>query len=126
MPNVAPQRVGAELKEDEMSEQNGRDASGRFLPGHSVKSPGRPRKAVEERYLCILSQRVSPEVFAKIVDKAAEQALEGDAKAREWLSWYLIGKPSEYVNADLTTNGDALTFEVVWNHAAAGLSEKAP
>jgi len=91
-----------------MSEQNGRDASGRFLPGHAIKSPGRPRKAVEERYLCILSQRVTPEVFAKIVDKAAEQALEGDAKAREWLSWYLIGKPTEYVAADLTSNGDGL------------------
>jgi len=73
--------------------------------------------------LCILSQRVTPEVFARIVDKAAEQALEGDAKAREWLSWFLIGKPTEYVAADVTSGGEALTFEVVWNHAAAGLSQ---
>lgn len=92
-----------------------RDEKGRLLPGNQLaKGKGRPRKPVEEKYLRVLSERVSPEVFARIVDRAAEQALEGDAKAREWLSWYLIGKPTDYVAADVTSAGEAVTFRVVW------------
>ena len=71
-----------------------RDAQdGRFLPGNPG-GPGRPRRAIEADYLAALSEAVPMESWRAIIAKAVEQARDGDAKAREWLSNHLVGKPT--------------------------------
>ena len=35
----------------------------------------------------------SPEIWREIIEKAVVDAKNGDAKAREWLASYLVGKP---------------------------------
>lgn len=92
-----------------------RDKSGRFAKGNQVGvgSGGRPRRSVEERYLKALSRTVSMADWKTITIKAIEQAKEGDKAARQWLSDYLIGKPTQYVNADLTTAGDKFDMRTI-------------
>jgi hypothetical protein len=70
-----------------------RDANGRFLPGHPG-GPGRPRRAIEADYLAALSDAVPMEEWRRIVGTAIDQAIAGDAKAREWVASYLMGKPT--------------------------------
>jgi hypothetical protein len=70
-----------------------RDTNGRFLPGHPG-GPGRPRRAVEADYLAMLSETVPLDRWRAIVGRAVEDAEKGDAKAREWLAAYLVGKPA--------------------------------
>lgn len=70
----------------------GRDEQGRFQPGHGIKSPGRPRRSVEVEYLRALSDEVTIDDWKDIVAAAKEQAKAGDAKAREWLASFVIGK----------------------------------
>ena len=76
-----------------------RRANGSFAPG-TAGGPGRPRRQVEADYVRYLSDRVTPDVWAKIVDEAVEQAILGDATARAWLSRYLCGGAS--LRASLT------------------------
>jgi hypothetical protein len=87
-----------------------RDARGLFLPGHSIKSPGRRRVADEERYLSVLRQTVTDADWAAIVGKACEQAKRGDSTARAILAAYMIGKPTEYVNANVNAEGVTLSI----------------
>jgi hypothetical protein len=70
-----------------------RDDSGRFAPGNPG-GPGRPRRATEGDYLAALSEAVPMERWGEIVATAIDQAVAGDAKAREWLGSYLAGKPT--------------------------------
>jgi hypothetical protein len=67
-----------------------RRSNGQFEQG-GPGGPGRPRRQVEADYVRYLSDRVTPEVWAKVVDEAVEQAVLGDATARAWLSKYLCG-----------------------------------
>ena len=85
-----------------------RDEQGHFLKGHSLKSPGRKRRSTEERYLRSLTDAVSMDDWQAIIQKAIEQATGGDKDARTFLANYLIGKPTEYVAADVTSNGEGL------------------
>jgi len=68
-----------------------RDARGRFAKGNSG-GPGRPRRAVEQEYLAALNAAVSLEKWRQIIDRAVEDAIKGDPRAREWLSQYLLGE----------------------------------
>lgn len=86
---------------------NGRDEKGRFVKGHKNSAgnkggTGRPRRSIEERYLKALSGSISISDWKEIVKKAVEQAKDGDKFARQWLADYLIGKPTQYVNADIS------------------------
>ena len=65
---------------------------GRFAAGNSG-GPGRPKRQAEEDYLQTLSERIPLALWAEIVDKAASDAAAGDAKARDWLSKYLMPQP---------------------------------
>lgn len=67
-----------------------RDSKGRFLKGAPGISPGRPSRAVEDSYLDATIGSVSLDEWREVVCKALEQAKDGDAKARDWLSKYLI------------------------------------
>jgi len=70
-----------------------RDSSGRFLPGNR-SSPGRPRRQVEVDYLANLADVVPSDTWRKITERAVQDALAGEYKARDWLSKYLLGESS--------------------------------
>src|SRR5690349_20325939 len=70
-----------------------RDHNGRFLPGNPG-GPGRPRRQTESEYLRAVQRVCSLEDVAAIAERAVTQARGGDARAREWLSRYLLGIPS--------------------------------
>src|SRR5215469_6682563 len=73
-----------------------RNANGRFAAGWHGGA-GRPRRTVEARYLTALREAVPLETWAKVCETAVAQAVSGDAKAREWLGNYLVGRPIEAV-----------------------------
>ena len=66
-----------------------RDENGRFKKGNPG-GPGRPARMIESDYLATLSEQVPSEAWATIVVDAVSRARNGDAKAREWLSRYLL------------------------------------
>ncbi len=78
-----------------------RDKKGRFLPGVPGSSPGRPRRAVEEKYHEILVGKVSEADWQAIIERAVTEAKAGDRDARNFLANYLLGKPRE--SLDLTS-----------------------
>lgn len=54
---------------------------------------GQQHRATERTYLDALSTACPPETWGEIVAKAVEDAKQGDAKSREWLAGYLVGRP---------------------------------
>ena len=76
-----------------------RDAKGRFAKGASGNPQGRLPKQIEQSYLQVSESVCTFDVWREIVMKAVEQAKQGDARARQWLSDYLIGKPISMVMA---------------------------
>ena len=70
---------------------NGREENGRFSKGNGG-GPGRPRKAREEKYLDILVSICTPDEWATVCKVAVARAKSGDARAREWVGNYLVGK----------------------------------
>ncbi|HLZ73340.1 MAG TPA: hypothetical protein VKV26_25830 [Dehalococcoidia bacterium] len=76
-----------------MKSTSGRNGTGQFTPGNPG-GPGRPRRETERAYLSIISEACPPETWRQIVERAVDRAKYGDAKAREWLASYLVGKPA--------------------------------
>src|SRR5262245_24253498 len=77
-------------------EQNGegRNSRGQFAPGNAG-GPGRPRRVAERDYLVTLAEECPPETWRAICRRAVADAAAGDAKARDWLSRYLLGNPAD-------------------------------
>jgi hypothetical protein len=72
-----------------------RNAHGRFVPGWRG-GPGRKpggNHALRAEYLSELSETVPLHQWHEVCRIALRQALEGDARAREWIANYLIGRP---------------------------------
>jgi hypothetical protein len=69
---------------------DGRNPNGTFGAGNPG-GPGRPRRAVERDYLFALVEAVTPADWRAIIEKAVADARGGNAKARDWLSKYLLG-----------------------------------
>lgn len=93
-----------------------RDTNGRFVKGHPG-GPGRPRRPVEQEYLATLSNAVTLSVWEQIVQRAVADALQGDARSREWLARYVLGDQTPslvQLAADeqlgLTAEGDIASF----------------
>lgn len=81
---------------------------GQFKKGNAFgvgNRGGRPPRAVELSFLSTLTSTVSPEDWAGIIQKAITQALEGDWRARAWLSNYLMGTPIQRVQAEVDISG---------------------
>lgn len=76
-----------------------RDSKGRFVKGVSGNPQGRLPRQTETSYLQVSESVCTFDVWREIVAKAVEQAKRGDARARQWLSDYLIGKPISMVMA---------------------------
>lgn len=83
-----------------------RDNHGRFVKGGSG-GPGRPKRATEQEYLATLSEAVSLTDWREVVTRAVSDAKSGDAKAREWLTKYLIGEAKGGDGADTEPNAEA-------------------
>ena len=84
-----------------------RDSKGRFVKGASGNPQGRLPKQTETSYLQVSESVCTFDVWREIVAKAVEQAKRGDARARQWLSDYLMGKPISMVMA-VQDNRDTL------------------
>jgi hypothetical protein len=67
-----------------------RDDRGRWAPGNPG-GPGRPPRPTELAYLAALADAVTLDDWRAIVTRAKDDALAGDAKARDWLAARLIG-----------------------------------
>jgi hypothetical protein len=73
--------------------KDGRDRWGRFADGNRG-GPGRPRRATEAEYLQALSRIVSVEDLRAIARRAVADAKRGSARARDWVTKYLLGDPA--------------------------------
>jgi len=80
-----------------------RDENGQFAKGNPG-GPGRPRRALERDYLRAMSDVVSADDWGKICERARDDALAGDAKARLWLSKYLVGDGSMSLSETLSAD----------------------
>lgn len=67
-----------------------RDMNGKFAKGNAG-GPGRPRRQIEQDYLAAFSEAITLDDWKEIIEKAVGQAKEGDARARQWLTHYVIG-----------------------------------
>lgn len=79
-----------------MLETESRRTNGQFAAGNSG-GPGRPPRQVEDDYLRTLTEVASSDAWKRICERAVKDAEAGDARARQWLSEYLLGKPSQQV-----------------------------
>jgi hypothetical protein len=70
-----------------------RDKKGKFQKGNPG-GPGRPARVVEQDYIVALSEAVPLDRWRKIIERAIADAEQGDPKAREWISNYLMGRPT--------------------------------
>ena len=70
--------------------------------------PGRPKKSVEEKYLKKISSSVTLTEWREIIKRAVYQAQRGDARARQWLSDYLVGKPVQGMDLNLESDNRLL------------------
>ena len=86
-----------------------RKNNGQFDVGNSF-GVGRPSRAVELDYLKALSDAVPVGAWAEICQRAVDDAKNGDAKARQWLSEHLLAGSSLLELAKLeavgVTSGD--------------------
>ena len=88
-----------------------RDEKGRFVAGNSAAKGnhgGRPPRKREERYYEITISACTFDEWQRIVKKAVQQALRGDATARKWLADYIVGVPEQNINI-----GGGLVLEYV-------------
>ena len=73
---------------------NGRNPDGTFAKGHAG-GPGRPPRQTEQAYLRTLAATITQDDWRAIVQTAIADAKAGDARARQWLSdWLLRGVPT--------------------------------
>jgi hypothetical protein len=75
---------------------------GGFQKGVSGNPKGRKPREVEKSYLDRLRSRVSREDWDAIIDQAIRGAKKGDPTDRKFLADYIIGVPTQNINAKLT------------------------
>jgi len=53
--------------------------------------PGRQKRETEKTYLIAMRDNIPLDAWIKIVARAKKDAMAGDARARDWISKYLVG-----------------------------------
>ena len=92
-----------------------RDDKGRFVKGVSGNPGGKPLD--QTKYLKKLDTTMTLKEWRDIVVKAIEQAKRGDSRARQWLSDYLLGKPTQ--RQEITgAEGSKLVINLSWDDEA--------
>lgn len=84
---------------------NGRDRRGRWAKGTTGNPNGRPRKVIEEKYLEAFRQAVTIDDLIVILKEGLSKAKKGNLPWAQFICDYLIGKPTQYVTADVATDG---------------------
>jgi hypothetical protein len=93
-----------------------RDEKGRFVKGVSGNPGGKPLD--QTKYLKKIDTTMSLKEWRAIVLKAIEQAKRGDPKARQWLSDYLLGKPTQ--RQEITgAEGTRFVINLSWDDDAS-------
>jgi hypothetical protein len=97
---------------EETYQSNGRDTNGKFVEGNTY-GKGRPKLETERLYLHAVREACDFETWKKVVEMSVLQAKQGDAKARNFLANYLIGKPEQknFLLIDTTENGESISAE---------------
>lgn len=97
-----------------------RTANGRFAPGNPG-GPGRPTRPIEREYLVKLTEAVPPDAWFKICERAAQDALEGDYRAREWIGRLLVGpKPQPLLQVALLEAAGVTALDEMVSGASRG------
>lgn len=89
-----------------------RDEKGRFVKG-CVGNPGGGKAHYRTQMLKALRAAVTVADWTAIANKAVAQAKAGDARARVWLSEYLLGKPKETL--EVQPPAYPMTLDEWWN-----------
>ncbi len=61
------------------------------------------QRQTESAYMAVVMRVCGLEVWQAVVQKAVDDAQQGDAKARDWLTRYLLGEPSARLKAPRPT-----------------------
>ena len=90
-----------------------RQTNGRFAKDHPG-GPGRPRRSTEENYLQVLSEQVTLKDWTEVVQRALDDAKNGDNRARDWLGTYLMGDkpPAMLLKPEPTIDAVAVAAEL--------------
>ena len=90
-----------------------RQVNGTFALGHAG-GPGRPKRSTEENYLQVLSEQVTLKDWTEVVQRALDDAKNGDNRARDWLGTYLMGDkpPAMLLKPEPTIDAVALAAEL--------------
>jgi len=86
-----------------------RDQVGRFA--RKGPRPGLTQE-VRDQYLRTMSSVATVEEWQEITRKAVEDAKLGNWRARDWLSNYLLGKATQYVETEVTRFEESLRLTV--------------
>jgi len=101
----------------------GRDEMGRFLTGHGVRSPGRPRRVAEAEIHAALDAAMPP---AEVIERVAQAVRAREPWAIQlWLA-YRWGRPVERVDADVYGVGVGLLGLLQDVHASLPQAEDVP
>jgi len=82
-----------------------RNANGQFAKGNRG-GPGRPRLDAEQKYLRALRKALPQKDVHAIVEKLVIKAKSGNIQAAKLLLEYAIGKPTQYVETDVSGSLD--------------------
>lgn len=77
-----------------------------FKPGNPG-GPGRPKRETERAYLSVMMRLCPPSTWATICERAVQDALAGDDKARAFLARYLL--PSGTIDAFMEVDASEAT-----------------
>ena len=89
-----------------------RDDRGRFIKGKSGNPGGRPKVTTSERYLRKMARTVTMGDWEKILMTGIARAKSGDLGWARFIAEYLIGKPTQNIDAEVTGDG-RLVIEVL-------------
>ena len=86
-----------------------------------MKANGKPtsRRPIEREYLATLKAAVPLDTWEAICKRAADEALAGDAKARDWLAKWLLGLESRRLTTLAAEESGAEPAEVAESEIAA-------